>query len=80
MIPSTTALNTISETGRIKSILSGANVIMPNVSPKFARDNYNLYDGKKASGLEAIEGVRELNEYLKEFGYEIEFTRGDYNV
>ena len=80
LIPSTTALNTISETGRIKGILSGANVIMPNVSPKFARDNYNLYDGKKVSGLEAIEGVRELNEYLKEFGYEIEFTRGDYNV
>ena len=80
LIPSTTALNTISETGRIKGILSGANDIMPNVSPKFARDNYNLYDGKKASGLEAIEGVRELNEYLKEFGYEIEFTRGDYNV
>lgn len=80
LIPSTTALNTISETGRIKGILSGANVIMPNVSPKFARDNYNLYDGKKASGLEAIEGVRELNEYLKEFGYEIEFTKGDYNV
>lgn len=80
LIPSTTALNTISEMGRIKGILSGANVIMPNVSPKFARDNYNLYDGKKASGLEAIEGVRELNEYLKEFGYEIEFTRGDYNV
>lgn len=80
LIPSTTALNTISETGRIKGIFSGANVIMPNVSPKFARDNYNLYDGKKASGLEAIEGVRELNEYLKEFGYEIEFTRGDYNV
>lgn len=80
LIPSTTALNTISETGRIKGILSGANVIMPNVSPKFARDNYNLYDGKKASGLEAIEGVRELNEYLKDFGYEIEFTRGDYNV
>lgn len=80
LIPSTTALNTISETGRIKGILSGANVIMPNVSPKFARDNYNLYDGKKASGLEAIEGVRELNEYLKEFGYEIEFSRGDYNV
>lgn len=80
LIPSTTALNTISETGRIEGILSGANVIMPNVSPKFARDNYNLYDGKKASGLEAIEGVRELNEYLKEFGYEIEFTRGDYNV
>lgn len=80
LIPSTTALNTISEAGRIKGILSGANVIMPNVSPKFARDNYNLYDGKKASGLEAIEGVRELNEYLKEFGYEIEFSRGDYNV
>ena len=80
MIPSTTALNTISEMGRIKGILSGANVIMPNVSPKFARDNYNLYDGKKASGLEAIEGVRALNDYLKEFGYEIEFSRGDYNV
>lgn len=80
LIPSTTALNTIVENGRKLGILSGANVIMPNVSPKFARESYNLYDGKKSSGLEAIEGVRELNEYLKQFGYEIEFTRGDYNV
>ena len=80
LIPSTTALKTSDDTGRKLGILSGANVIMPNVSPKFARESYNLYDGKKASGLEAIEGVRALNDYLKEFGYEIDFSRGDYNV
>lgn len=78
LIPSTTALNTIDENGRILGILSGANVIMPNLSPQIARDNYKLYDNKKSTNLESASNVQELNELLQEYGYEIEFSRGDY--
>ncbi len=76
-IPSTTALNTIDSEGRIRGIMHGANVIMPNLSPDNAKRNYNLYDNKKISGKESADYVRELNEYLMEYGYEIDFSRGD---
>ncbi|MCI5839354.1 MAG: [FeFe] hydrogenase H-cluster radical SAM maturase HydE [Peptoniphilaceae bacterium] len=78
LIPSTTALNSIDDEGRIKGILSGANVVMPNLSPKMAKENYNLYDNKKSSGLESANALKELNDYFKKYGYEIEISRGDY--
>ena len=34
LIPSTTALATLSPDGREKGILAGANVVMPNLSPR----------------------------------------------
>lgn len=78
LIPSTTALNTIDENGRIKGILSGANVIMPNLSPDFAKKNYNLYDKKKVKGLESAFGLKELDKLLRDNGYKIVVASGDY--
>lgn len=78
LIPSTTALNTIDENGRIKGILSGANVIMPNLSPSFAKENYNLYDKKEVGGLESAFGLKELDDLLKTHGYKIVVDKGDY--
>lgn len=78
LIPSTTALNTIDENGRIKGILSGANVIMPNLSPSFAKENYTLYDNKKVTGLESAFGLKKLDDLLKEYGYKIAIDPGDY--
>ena len=43
MIPATTAVGTIDPRGREKAILSGANVVMPNLSPVSVRKNYMLY-------------------------------------
>ena len=39
--------------GREKGMLAGANVVMPNLSPPAVRENYALYDGKAATGVEA---------------------------
>lgn len=39
LIPATTALATLSEQGRERGILSGANVVMPNLSPLMVRKN-----------------------------------------
>lgn len=77
LIPATTALNTIDKEGRLQGILSGANVVMPNLSPEDAKSNYNLYDNKLISGNESAKLVADLNEELKTIGYEVEVARGD---
>ncbi|MBQ4110682.1 MAG: [Clostridia bacterium] len=79
LIPSTTALGSISEGGRERGILAGANVIMPNLSPGNVRSKYSLYNNKLATGLEAAEHLIELKEKIKSIGYEIVTDRGDYN-
>ncbi len=78
LIPATTALATLAEDGRIRGILAGANVVMPNISPSDIRANYALYDNKAAFGSESGEGVKLLSEELKRIGYSINFGRGDY--
>lgn len=60
LLPATTALGTIHPSGREKGILSGANVVMPNLSPLSVRKKYMLYDGKISTGDEAAEGVKNL--------------------
>ncbi len=78
LIPSTTALATLHPEGRLLGILSGANVVMPNLSPEAVRSKYAIYDGKASSGAEAAEGLRLLAEELRGIGYGIDFSRGDY--
>lgn len=79
LIPSTTALATLVPDGREKGILAGANVVMPNLSPTDTRAKYALYNGKKATGLEAAEGLRALEAQLEGIGYHIAYGRGDYS-
>ena len=55
LLPATTALATIHPRGRELGILAGANVVMPNLSPKSVREKYALYDGKVCTGEEAAE-------------------------
>lgn len=78
LLPATTALGTLDDTGREKAILSGANVIMPNLSPIGVRKKYQLYDNKKSDGDEAAESILALRERINKIGYEIVTERGDY--
>ncbi len=50
-IASTTALQTITENGKEKGLLYGANVIMPLLTPEGVREEYSLYDGKPNQDL-----------------------------
>ncbi|WP_242870559.1 [FeFe] hydrogenase H-cluster radical SAM maturase HydE [Eubacterium oxidoreducens] len=77
LIPATTALGTISETGREQGIRCGANVVMPNLSPTIVRKKYELYDHKICTGEEAAECVNCLNARMEAIGYEIVVDRGD---
>ncbi len=78
LIPSTTALATLAPDGRLRGILAGANVVMPNLSPQADRKKYSLYNNKASLGAESAEGLRLLAEQLASIGYEISFERGDY--
>ena len=77
LLPSTTALATIHERGREMGLEAGANVLMPNLTPKSHRLDYNLYEGKAHAGLEAAESITELSARLRSIGYEIVIDRGD---
>ena len=77
LLPSTTALGTIDENGREKGIMAGANVVMPNLSPKSVRKKYELYNNKLSDGDESAQCKESLNERIKKIGYEIVTDRGD---
>lgn len=78
LLPSTTALATISPNGREMGILAGANVIMPNLSPVSARKKYTLYNNKICTGEEAAENLVQLEKRIKKIGYTLSADRGDY--
>ncbi len=78
LIPATTALGTISPTGREQGILAGANVLMPNLSPTAVRKKYELYDNKICTGDEAAECRMCLERRMKRIGYHLVVDRGDF--
>lgn len=78
LIPSTTALASLSPNGRERGILAGANVVMPNLSPAKDRRKYALYNNKASLGAEAAEGLILLEKQLQKIGYRISYERGDY--
>ncbi len=78
LLPSTTALGTLDPKGREKGILSGANVLMPNLSPVNVRKKYELYNNKICTGEEAAECNVCLRNRVASIGYQIVEKRGDY--
>ncbi len=79
LLPATTALGTLDDAGREQAVLAGANVVMPNLSPKEVRKNYLLYDNKISTGDEAAESFHNLKHRMENIGYKIEVTRGDFS-
>ena len=78
LLPATTALGTIRPDGREQGVLSGANVIMPNLSPSAVRKKYMLYDGKICTEDSSDECRFCVQARMKSIGYEVEISRGDY--
>ncbi len=80
LLPATTALGSIHPKGREMGILSGANVIMPNLSPISVRSKYMLYNNKLSTGVESAQKILELKNQMKLIGYEIVVDRGDIKI
>ena len=77
LIPATTALGTISLNGRELGLKSGANVVMPNLSPVETRKKYDLYENKICTGEEAAECLGCLERRVESAGYRIVTDIGD---
>ena len=77
LLPATTALGTIHPEGRELGILSGANVVMPNLSPASVRKKYMLYNDKISDGAESAQSKAELQRRMAAIGYEVVTARGD---
>lgn len=78
LIPATTALATLCSDGTERGVLSGANVVMPNMTPPDVRDKYTIYDNKKNHGSESGQQIALLDARLASIGYCADFSRGDY--
>ncbi|MGN0162889.1 MAG: [FeFe] hydrogenase H-cluster radical SAM maturase HydE [Candidatus Ornithomonoglobus sp.] len=77
LIPATTALGTIHPLGREMGLKAGANVVMPNLSPKDVRELYKLYDNKICTGEEAAECRHCLDRRVENSGYRLVVDIGD---
>ena len=78
LLPATTALGTIAPNGRELGLMTGCNVVMPNLSPENVRKKYDLYDNKLSSGEEAAECLEKLKKSIADIGYQAVSERGDY--
>jgi biotin synthase len=78
LLPATTALGTIENTGRKLGIMAGANVVMPNISPICVRENYLLYDNKICTSESARMCCERITQHIHSIGCEVVVSRGDY--
>ncbi|MBE7018353.1 MAG: [FeFe] hydrogenase H-cluster radical SAM maturase HydE [Ruminococcaceae bacterium] len=78
LLPSTTALASLDQEGRKTALLSGANVVMPNLTPIGKRKNYLLYQNKIAIGEETAESFDQLKTEIESIGLIVDLSRGDY--
>ncbi len=70
-IAATTALQTIEKNGREQAIQIGANVLMPNITPRKYRDDYYLYENKPVSNQTNEDDLKVLEKSLAEIGCRI---------
>jgi biotin synthase len=63
MLPATTALETAAAGARLQALQAGANVLMPNLTPREFAGSYEIYPGKQAPHLtlrQEIERTRQV--------------------
>ena len=70
-IAAATALEVLSEDGKAQAVLSGANVIMPNITTSAMRRNYQLYEGKSEVKDDAESTRLKLERQMERIGVKI---------
>ena len=80
LIPATTALATLCNDGTERGILAGANVVMPNVTPRAFAAHYTIYNNKKYHDSESAMQLEQLEKRLAAIDRHIDYGRGDYII
>ncbi|MBQ9536918.1 MAG: [Desulfovibrionaceae bacterium] len=78
LLPATTALNTLLPTGYAQGVLSGCNVIMPNLTITPHKQDYQLYDHKPVAE-DIAKTLAAISQELAPIGYYLQSARGDFN-
>lgn len=78
LIPATTALATLCEDGTERGVLAGANVVMPNITPRVYAAKYTIYNNKKYHDSESAAQLEKLEKRLGAIDRHICYGRGDY--
>jgi len=76
-IPATTATGSIDALGREKALSSGANVLMPNITPTKYKKNYLLYPGKICLEESGFECISCLAGRVESVGKKISYEKGN---
>ncbi|MEI7812903.1 MAG: [FeFe] hydrogenase H-cluster radical SAM maturase HydE [Ignavibacteria bacterium] len=76
-IPATTAIATIDLLGREKALRVGANVVMPDFTPKLYRDKYCSYPNKKLFVDDPVNSSSYIQHIMNSLGRGVSGTRGD---
>jgi len=71
-IPATTALGTIDPRHRIKALMVGANVVMPDFTPDRYKKHYDIYPGKSRTERHAALFLEQLDHDLAPLGRRLE--------
>ena len=75
-LPATTALDTLSKTGREEGIEAGANVVMPGLTPANNRELYAIYPNKRCKSEDAAVCIPCTQARLTANGYKVSTTKG----
>ena len=67
-IPATTAMETLLKDGRKIALTSGANVVMPNISPQNAKSNYSIYPNKQSVNALDTVALKNLKNEIEQIG------------
>ena len=76
-LPSTTALSTLSDSGREQGLNCGGNVIMPNITPLEYRKLYAIYPAKSCIKEDAESFHNQIRERIEAIGRKVGQGRGD---
>ncbi len=76
-LAATTALATIDTMGREKALRVGANVIMPNFTPRNFREKYQIYPKMKNLIDDPIHGVTHIQNILSSLGRKVSWIKSD---
>lgn len=72
-IAATTAMQTIDKEGRIKAILAGANVLMPNITPEKHKMDYILYDNMPIYSRSDEDELTALDQQMDSIAHKIAY-------
>lgn len=70
-----TAMQTIDPMGREKAVMAGANIIMPNITPKMFRNRYMLYNNKPGVNEDVQDSLSFIEARLRQFDHSIGYEQ-----